>query len=262
MKEKLYVVKIGGETIDDAAGLQLFLQQFAAIPQKKILIHGGGKIATKICNQLGIEQTMLAGRRVTGKATLEVLTMVYGGMINKNIVGSLQQAGINAIGLTGVDGLLVHADKRPVQQGVDYGYVGDIVSVNAGLLDNLLQQNMAVVLAPLSFSTKDGLLNTNADTIAATVAAAMSVTYDVTLVFGFDKNGVLEDIKEPGSVIPELNREQYQSLKAAQKIADGMLPKLENAFAASEKDVSKVILGNAQWLSELIHLKTGTLIHG
>jgi len=264
-KEKLYVIKIGGNIIDDETALKAFLQQFAAIQQtgntKLLLVHGGGKLATRVAEAMGIQQQMVDGRRITSAETLKVITMVYAGYINKNIVAQLQANSCNAIGLTGADGNVIKAHKRPVTTaGIDYGFVGDVDEVNAALLNNLIQQNIAIVLAPLTHDANGNLLNTNADTIAQETAKALSDLYEVHLVYSFEKSGVLMNAEDDSSVISTINPSTYQSLKEQQVIFAGMIPKLDNAFAAISSGVHKVVIGKADNLPALLDGTSGTSI--
>jgi acetylglutamate kinase len=199
--EKLYVIKIGGNIIDDETKLSSFLLSFASIKGKKILVHGGGKLATKLADKMGVEQQMIDGRRITDAETLKIVTMVYAGYINKNIVAQLQVNGCNAIGLSGADGNLIQAHKRQ-HATIDYGFVGDIDSVNTALLQTLLEQDIAVVAAPITHDTKGTLLNTNADTIAQELATALGKLYQTELIYSFEKNGVLLNVDDEDSVIP------------------------------------------------------------
>jgi len=256
--DKLFVVKIGGNIIDDEAKLSSFLQSFALLEGKKILVHGGGKLATRIAEAMGIQQQMVDGRRITDAETLKIVTMVYAGFINKNIVVQLQLFNCNATGLSGADGNIIKAHKRSA--AIDYGYVGDIDEVNAELLHALLQINDALVLAPITHDGNGQLLNTNADTIAQEVAKAMSKLYDLDLIYSFEKAGVLLDVNDDASVIPLINPVKYEQLKAQGKIFAGMLPKLDNAFAAVFSGVHKVIIGKAEELHELAQGKKGTTI--
>ncbi len=258
-RQKLYVIKIGGNIIDDEAKLSSFLTLFANIPGKKILVHGGGKLATRLADKLGVEQQLVDGRRITDAETLKIITMVYAGYINKNIVAQLQANHCNAIGLCGADGdaILAHKRQHPV---LDYGFVGDVDAVNTVLIKNLLEQNMAVVFAPVTHDQQGQLLNTNADTIAQEVAKAMSSDYDVELIYSFEKNGVLLDVNDDNSVIGKLDRKYYEELKTGSGIFAGMLPKLDNAFAALDNGVCKVIIGKAEKLDELIQGSSGTSI--
>jgi len=257
--EKLFVVKIGGNIIDDEQKLTNFLQDFAAIKAPKILIHGGGKLATKMAKELGIEQQMIDGRRITDAETLKIVTMVYAGLINKNIVAQLQANGCNAIGLSGADANVILAHKRK-HSTIDYGFVGDIDAVNAHFLHSLLQQQLTIVLAPITHDANGLLLNTNADTIAQEVAKALSALYTVELIYSFEKNGVLLDVDDENSVISTLTATYYAQLKEQQLIFAGMIPKLDNAFAALNSGVNKVIIGKAEQLHALIQSTAGTSI--
>jgi acetylglutamate kinase len=257
--EKLLVIKIGGNIIDDETKLSSFLQSFASIQGKKILVHGGGRLATRVAEAMGIQQQMIDGRRITDAETLKVVTMVYAGFINKNIVAQLQASNCNTIGLTGADGNVVQAHKR-IHPTIDYGFVGDVDIVNTSLINNLLQQNIAIVLAPITHNNEGQLLNTNADTIAQETAKAMSALYDTELIYSFEKAGVLLDVEDEASVIKEINPTSYQELKEGSKIFAGMIPKLDNAFAAINSGVSKVIIGKAEQLHQLINGSAGTVI--
>lgn len=257
MNNKLYIVKIGGNIIDDEKKLSSFLKEFAAIKEKKILVHGGGKLATKLAGTLGIEQKLIDGRRITDAETLKIVTMVYAGYINKNIVAQLQANGCNAIGISGADGNSVLAHKR-INAAVDYGFVGDIDKVNSDFISSLLEQNLAVVIAPVTHDKKGQLLNTNADTVAQEIAKALSEDYDVQLIYSFEKSGVLLDANNDATVIPSIKPSSYQQLKSEQKIFAGMIPKLDNAFTALNNGVKKVIIGKAEELHELINGTKGT----
>ncbi len=264
--EKLYVVKIGGNIIDDEAKLASFLKNFSSIfgassssRGRAILVHGGGKLATRVAEAMGIQQQMIDGRRVTDAGTLKVVTMVYAGFINKSIVAQLQARDCNAIGLTGADGNVIQAHKR-IHPTIDYGFVGDVDAVNAGLLNSLLQQNIAVVLAPITHNNEGQLLNTNADTIAQETAKAMSALYETELIYSFEKAGVLLDVDDEASVIKEINPSSYTKLKEENRIFAGMIPKLDNAFQAVGSGVSKVIIGKAEQLQQLIDGSAGTAI--
>ncbi|HOX83060.1 MAG TPA: acetylglutamate kinase [Chryseolinea sp.] len=258
---KLFIIKIGGNVLDNPTQLDLFVKNFSSISEMKILIHGGGKIATKIGEQLGIESNYLNGRRITDAATLDLVTMVYGGLVNKQIVAQLQQMNCNALGVTGADGNMIKATKRPVKD-VDYGYVGDVKpeNVNADLLAVLLNQNITPVFAPLTHA--DGrMLNTNADTISSVLAVALSKHFDVRLIFCFEKKGVLKDVNNLDSVIRHLPKELYTELLTKQVFADGILPKLENAYAAIQAGVKEVLIGEAGDLVKNTGQETeGTLI--
>jgi len=258
---KLFIIKIGGNVLDNAAAFDLFLGDFAAIKEPKILIHGGGKVATNLGNQLGIESNYINGRRITDAATLDLVTMVYGGLVNKQIVAKLQQLGCNALGVTGADGNMIKATKRPVKE-IDYGFVGDIKAegVNTALLYFLLKQNTIPVFAPLTHA--DGkMLNTNADTIASVLAVSLSKHFDVRLIFCFEKKGVLLDINRHDSVIHHLPKSMYDELLPKKVFADGILPKLENAYAAIHAGVKEVLIGEAADLTKNTGRETeGTLI--
>ncbi len=257
--EKLIVIKIGGNIIDDAEKLSSFLADFAKVEGKKILIHGGGKLATKLAADLGVAQQMVDGRRITDAETLKIVTMVYAGYINKNVVVQLQANGCNAIGLSGADGNLIQAHKRN-HATINYGFVGDVDAVNATLIDSLLQQNLSVVIAPITQDGNGQLLNTNADTIAQEIAKAMGSLYAVELIYSFEKSGVLLNANDDSSVIPSINPATYIDLKAQNVIFAGMIPKLDNAFAALNSGVSKVIIGKAEQLQQLIAGTSGTVI--
>jgi acetylglutamate kinase len=258
---RLFIIKIGGNVLDHPQGLKSFLQDFSAIKEPKILIHGGGKIATKLGNQLGIASNYINGRRITDSATLDLVTMVYGGLVNKQIVAALQENGCNAMGVTGADGNMLKAVKRPVKD-VDYGYVGDITpeGVNTPLLYFLLKQNTVPVFAPLTHANGK-MLNTNADTIASVLAVAMSKHFDVRLIFCFEKKGVLMDVNQEDSVITHLPRKLYEDLLPKKVFADGILPKLENAYNAIHAGVKEVLIGEATDLLKNTGMQTnGTLI--
>lgn len=257
--ETLYVIKIGGNIIDNETLLKNFLHSFALLQGKKILVHGGGKLATQLAAEMGVQQQMVDGRRITDAGTLKIVTMVYAGYINKNIVAQLQANGANAIGLSGADGNLVMAHKRK-HPSIDYGFVGDVDAVNTTLLQSLLQQDITVVAAPITHDGKGSLLNTNADTIAQEIAKAMSATYKVELVYSFEKKGVLLDVNDEDSVISRITPENYAVLKQEQRIFAGMIPKLDNAFSALQNGVQKVIIGKAEELAQLVQGQTGTTI--
>lgn len=256
---KLYVIKIGGNIIDDEAKLASFLKEFASIEEKKILVHGGGKLATRLAEKLGIDQQLVDGRRITDAETLKIVTMVYAGFINKNIVAGLQANNCNAMGLCGADGdaILAHKRQHPV---LDYGFVGDVDAINTELISGLLEKNIALVFAPITHDQQGQLLNTNADTIAQEIARGMSELYDVQLIYSFEKSGVLLDANDDTTVIPEIKPSNYQQLKSKNKIFAGMIPKLDNAFAALKSGVDKVIIGKAENLKELINGSSGTTI--
>lgn len=253
------MIKVGGNIIDDETKLSSFLKDFAAIEERKILVHGGGKMATKLAAQLNIPQQVVEGRRITDAETLKIVTMVYAGYINKNIVAQLQANNCNAIGLCGADGdvILAHKRQHPV---MDYGFVGDIDAINAGLIKSLLEKNITPVFAPITHDQRGQLLNTNADTIAQELAKGLSHDYEVTLIYSFEKKGVLLDVNDETSVVRNMNPSYYRELKANEKIVEGMIPKLDNAFTALNSGVNKVIIGNAEQLKELIAGISGTTI--
>jgi acetylglutamate kinase len=259
MNETLYIIKVGGNIIDDAARLESFLSAFSQIRAKKLLVHGGGKLATKLAADLNIPQQMVEGRRITDTATLHIVTMVYAGLINKQIVATLNAKGTPAIGLTGADAACVLAHKR-VHPTIDYGFVGDVDSVNAKMLSTLLDQELSIVMAPITQDVSGQLLNTNADTIAQELAKALAHQYATTLIYTFEKKGVLRHINDENSAIPLISREIFEQLKSEDAIFAGMIPKLENAIKAVEAGVSKVIIGDAMDLHELITGKNGTAI--
>ena len=262
--EKLFIIKVGGNVLDNAKGQQSFLEKFANISAKKILVHGGGKIATSIGKQLGIEPNYINGRRITDEATIDLVTMVYGGLINKKLVAALQSMNCNAIGLTGADGNIIPATKRPVAE-IDYGFVGDIGSLQLAVdsLHLFLDNKLVPVVAPLTHDGNGQLLNTNADTIASALAVALSKQYDVRLIYCFEKKGVLENVEDGSSVITLIDKEKYQLLLQDKKLADGILPKIENAFAAINSGVKEVLIGDANDLLQNISENTiGTLIKG
>ncbi len=248
----LYVIKIGGNVIDNSENLYHFLKDFTAIDGYKILVHGGGKIATQISEQMGIEAKLVDGRRITDIETLRVVTMVYAGLINKNIVAQLQRFGTNAIGLTGADGNFIKAVKRPVKT-IDYGFVGDINndSVNAANLSALIEAGFTPAFCALTHDGDGQMLNTNADTIASALAVALSVHYETTLIYCFEKKGVLQDINDEESLIRDINPQRYDELKKDQIIHSGMLPKLDNAFAAIANGVKAVVIGKSDDLKYL-----------
>ena len=248
----IQVIKIGGGILEDAAKREAFLQEFAAVKEPKVLVHGGGRLATTMATRLDVEQQMIDGRRVTDKETLDIVTMVYGGLVNKQLVASLQTLGINAIGLTGADGAWMKAVKRPIKNGIDYGYVGDVTEVNGSFIRMLIDNGYVPVIAPLTFSTNGWLLNTNADTIASSIATSLAP--DAQLTFCFEKAGVLRDAEDDTSVIERITRDSYKQLLADGIVSGGMIPKIDNAFAAIEHGVQSVRITHAS------NLQGGTVI--
>ena len=273
MKERIVIIKVGGAVVEDEAQLSQLLRDFSAIEGRKLLVHGGGRKATKMAERLGIETKMVNGRRITDEAMLEVVTMVYGGLVNKNLVARLQANGINAIGLTGADGNAIRSHKRPpvpaappastvvsapvpnvvsgsaptVVSGspadvIDFGWVGDVDAVDGAMLARLIEAGITPVMAPLTHDAQGHILNTNADTIASETAKALAPYYDVTLIFSFEKKGVLSDPSDDESVIPVITRTLFNKYKADGTISGGMLPKIENALSAIEAGVSRVII--------------------
>ena len=257
--ENLYVIKIGGNIIDDDALLSVFLNKFAAIQSRKILVHGGGKLATRLAEKLGIPQQLVDGRRITDAETLKIVTMVYAGFINKTIVAELQSLNCDSIGISGADGNSIRAHKR-TGTSIDYGFAGDIDEINAGLFGHLLENGYSPVVASITHDGNNQLLNTNADTIAQEIAKAMSAEYKVSLVYSFEKSGVLLDVADESSVIRNLQSAYYGKLKESKKIFAGMIPKLDNAFTAIRRGVSEVIIGKGEELDLLITGKSGTTI--
>ncbi|MCL8008182.1 acetylglutamate kinase [Gelidibacter japonicus] len=241
------IIKIGGNIIDNQAALSSFLDVFAAIDSPKILIHGGGKLATQLANQLGLEVKMIDGRRITDKATLDLITMVYAGKINKNIVAQLQSKNCNAIGFSGADGNTIISKKRPVKP-IDFGFVGDVKKVNIETLQVLLEHKVTPVFCALTHDKKGQLLNTNADTIASELAIGFAKHYQTELYYCFEKNGVLRDVTDENSVIKNITTQSYQNLINDKVIVDGMLPKLNNCIHAIEKNVHKVCIGKPEML--------------
>lgn len=238
-KEILHIVKIGGKVVDDEAMLQTFLNQLANTPGRKILVHGGGKGATALSEKLGVPTQMVDGRRITDDVTLEIAVMVYAGWFNKSVVAMLQARGCNAIGLSGTDGNLILAEKRPVKT-IDYGWVGDIKTVNVRGIAQLLEADLVPVFCAITHDGKGQLLNTNADTIAASLASALTSKYAVQLSFFFEKNGVLLDPHDDSALIPVLDPPTYRIYREQGNIHTGMVPKLDNAFAACEAGVERV----------------------
>lgn len=260
MSQPLYVVKIGGNVIDNPEACSRFLEAFSKLSGTKILVHGGGKVATQIAAKLQIETQMVDGRRITDKPMLDVVTMVYGGLVNKNLVAMLQTKGCNAIGLTGADGGIIRSVKRPVKT-IDYGFVGDIEAVNDVQVNALLNSDLVPVIAPLTYSNEGLLLNTNADTMASAMAVAMAKHYDVNLIYCFEKRGVLSDPENDDSVIPSLTPDQYAGYKESGAINKGMIPKLDNAFTALNTGVAKVTICHADELVQAAIGEAGTVIY-
>jgi acetylglutamate kinase len=249
LKEKLSIIKIGGNIIEDDTSLNAFLKLFSNLEGKKILVHGGGKQATAIASKLGIESKMVNGRRITDKDTLEVITMVYGGLVNKNMVAKLQALQIDAIGLTGADVNSIKSNKRQVTN-IDYGFVGDVKEVASNSIDRLIKANFTPVFCAITHDGNGQLLNTNADTIASQVAIGMSKKYETTIYYCFELNGVLRNINDQNSVVKHLNINTYNKLLEDGIIADGMLPKLENCFDALKNGVTKVNMGNTNMFTK------------
>ncbi len=260
--DKLFVIKIGGNVIDDEKALAAFLDSFASISHPKILVHGGGKIASRLGDQLGIQSQYVNGRRITDAATIDLVTMVYGGLVNKKMVAQLQARNCNAIGLTGADANILPAKKRPVKE-IDFGFVGDIDNSNLHTenLLPLLSSGFTPVFAPLTHDGKGQILNTNADTIASVLATALSKHYELRLIYCFEKKGVLENVQDENSVIRLITKPIYAALKTANKLFDGILPKIDNAFAAIDNGVQEVLIGDARDLIQNCSDHTqGTLI--
>ena len=256
MKNKLTIVKVGGAIVEDSEKLNELLDNFAAIEGAKVLVHGGGRRATKVAAALGIESKMVNGRRITDVDMLEVVTMVYGGLVNKNIIAKLQAKGINAIGLTGADMDVIHSHKRPVKDGIDFGFVGDVERVDANKIKLLIDGGITPVMAPLTHDGQGNILNTNADTIASETAKALAALYDVTLIYSFEKKGVLSNPDDDDSVIPVITRTDFNKYVADGAIAGGMIPKIENALAAVDAGVKQVVIT----LANAIDGKHGTII--
>ena len=248
----IQVIKIGGGVLENEAQREAFLRQFAAIEGPKVLVHGGGRLATTMAERLGVETQMIDGRRVTDKETLDIVTMVYGGLVNKQVVAQLQTMGVNAIGMIGADGGWMKAVKRPIKNGIDYGYVGDVIEVNGAHLRTLLDNGLTPVIAPITFSADGLLLNTNADTVAS--ETAVSLAPDVQLTFCFEKAGVLSNPDDESSLIARITPESYTQLKADGIVSGGMIPKIDNAFAAIEHGVQSVRITHAS------NLQGGTVI--
>ena len=256
MKEKLTIIKVGGAVVEDEAQLSQLLRDFSAIEGRKVLVHGGGRKATKVAEALGIESKMVNGRRITDADMLSVVTMVYGGLVNKNLVARLQANGVNALGLTGADINVIHSHKRPIKDGVDFGFVGDVDQADGKMLSRLIEEGITPVMAPLTHDGQGNILNTNADTIASETAKALARYYDVTLIFSFEKKGVLRHPDDDDSVIPTITHADYIKYKEDGTISGGMLPKIENALSAIDAGVRRVIIT----LATAIDGRHGTII--
>lgn len=244
-KTSLTVVKVGGAVVEDDAQLSQLLHDFGNIEGRKILVHGGGRRATQVAARLGIESKMVDGRRITDSDMLEVVTMVYGGLVNKGIVARLQAAGVNALGLTGADMNIIRSHKRPLKNGVDFGFVGDVDNADGEALSRLIETGVTPVVAPLTHDGRGNMLNTNADTMAAETAKALAAIYDVTLIYCFEKPGVMADPDDDTTMIPVITRESFAQLRADGTVSGGMLPKIENALQAVDAGVSRVIITKA-----------------
>jgi acetylglutamate kinase len=253
--QKLYIIKIGGNIIDDDAKLQSLLKDLAMIKEHKILVHGGGKVATEISKGLGIEAKMVEGRRITDAETLKIVTMVYGGLINKRIVALLNSLNNTSIGLSGADANIIQAKKRPVKNGIDYGFVGDVEKVNSEAITHFISMGLTPVIAPLTHDGQGNMLNTNADTMASAIAVAMTEAFQVNLIYCFELKGVLEDFSNKESVIPEINTGKYQDLKTKGIIDKGMIPKMDNSFDAIRAGVESVRICHADDLINIINNK-------
>jgi acetylglutamate kinase len=256
MKEKITIVKVGGAVVEDETQLAQLLKDFSAIEGKKVLVHGGGRKATKVAESLGIESKMVNGRRITDAEMLSVVTMVYGGLVNKTLVARLQANGVNALGLTGADMNVIRSHKRPIKDGVDFGFVGDVDTADGKMLSKLIEEGITPVMAPLTHDGQGNILNTNADTIASETAKALAPYYDVTLIFSFEKKGVLRNPDDDDSVIPVITHEDFEKYKSDGTISGGMLPKIENALSAIDAGVSRVIIT----LATAIDGRSGTII--
>ena len=256
MKQKLTIVKVGGAVVEDETQLTQLLKDFSAISGRKVLIHGGGRRATQVAASLGIESKMVGGRRITDADMLSVVTMVYGGLVNKNLVARLQANGVNALGLTGADIDVIRSHKRPLKDGIDFGFVGDVDKADGQMLSRLIEAGITLVMAPLTHDGQGNILNTNADTIASETAKALAPFYDVTLIYSFEKKGVLSNPDDDNSVIPTITRADFERYKADGTISGGMLPKIENALSAIDKGVNRVIIT----LATAIDGNSGTII--
>ena len=257
MKESLTIVKVGGKIVEDETSLQQLLHDFSSLPGYKLLVHGGGRSATRLAAQMGVETHMVDGRRITDKDMLDIVVMVYAGLVNKHIVAALQAKGMNAVGLTGADLDVIRSVKRPVVS-IDYGFVGDVQRVNGEILSRLIRMNVIPVMAPLTHDGHGQMLNTNADTIAGETAKALADSFDVTLIYCFEKKGVLRDAEDENSVIPVITQDDFTNYVQQGVIQGGMIPKLENAFSAIKAGVKQVIITSAESLGE----HQGTVIKG
>ena len=249
MKEHLTIIKVGGKIVENPESLNSLLKDFAAVEGKKLLVHGGGRSATQMAARLGVETKMVDGRRITDEAMLEVVTMVYGGLVNKRIVAGLQALGIDAVGLTGADMNIVLSDKRKVS-AVDYGWVGDVKRVNAEAVATLIESGCCPVVAPLTHDGCGHMLNTNADTMAGEMAKAMAAHYDVTLMLCFEKPGVLADENDDSSLIPTITPAVLDDLKRRGVVSGGMIPKLDNAIACVSAGVESVVITQADRIAD------------
>ena len=255
-KTGLTIVKVGGAVVEDEAQLAQLLENFRAIEGAKVLVHGGGRRATKVAAQLGIETKMVDGRRITDAAMLEVVTMVYGGLVNKHVVAALQSLGVDAIGLCGADGDIIRSEKRPLKNGIDYGFVGDVKKADGVKIARFIEAGLVPVIAPLTHDGQGNILNTNADTMASETAKALADLYDVTLIFSFEKKGVLSNPDDDDSIIPVITHEDFERYKADGTISGGMLPKIENALGAVDAGVKQVIIT----LATALDGQSGTVI--
>jgi len=256
---RLLIVKIGGNVIDNANALNDFVEKFAALPGKKILVHGGGKLATELAGQLSVPVNMKDGRRITDSETLRIATMVYAGLTNKSLVAKLQAAGCDALGLSGADGNVLQTMKRPVKE-IDYGFVGDMMhdSVNVASIKKFLDGGFTPVFSAITHNGQGQLLNTNADTIASALAVSMTSIYETSLIYCFEKQGVLRDVNDDNSVIAEISQSDFERMQKIKSVAEGMIPKLHNAFEALMKGVSLVSIGHASAVHMIQQQQSGT----
>ncbi len=259
MKQSLYIIKVGGNIIDDEKKLNHFLESFASLNEEKILVHGGGKLATKLAEKLNIPQQMVEGRRITDAETLKITTMVYAGYINKTIVAKLNSLDSPAIGISGADASCITAHKR-IHQEIDFGFVGDIDKVNPAIFQTMLEKKLSIVVAPITQDNNGQLLNTNADTIAQEIAKSLSNFFDTTLIYSFEKKGVMLDVDDEKTLVPTITTEIFNQLKNEGKIFAGMIPKIENALQATGAGVKNVIIGDALDLISLVTGNSGTSI--